>query len=208
MTRRLVILTMLSVLLIGGVACWLSLPTEPVYNGKKLTDWIYCSKTVRYSHNPDGLWFTRRDEEADSAIRAVGTNMFPVILRMLATTDGKFKTRIISFVNGQSIVKYHLHSADEKADAAASAISVLGEPAKLLAPSIFQLGTDSNAKVRVHALRAIESLIYPDREWARSQHALDHLVSSSFFQDPDAQVRRAAFLSFSLLHPPTIEQCF
>jgi hypothetical protein len=65
MKRRCVIVTILNVCLLGVVAMnvW---PWEPVYQGRKLSKWLEHS-----------------GEEADNAVRHIGTNALPYLVRWI-----------------------------------------------------------------------------------------------------------------------------
>src|SRR5579871_4977307 len=131
MTRRRVILLALSVLLIGIIVYCLLPPAEPVYNGKKLSEWLRISikpipiNGLRYASTAPGSPYRDR-RDALSAIRAIGTNGLPTIRRLLCSRDGSIKRGLKEFVNTRKIFGLHLATDVEKVNMAVQAIDTLG----------------------------------------------------------------------------------
>jgi hypothetical protein len=75
-----------------GVIAWLALrePPEPTYQGKPLSAWLegyVSSGRIRY---------VERDSDTDEAIRQIGANAIPVVLRMLRESDSQVKSALRS----------------------------------------------------------------------------------------------------------------
>jgi len=84
MTKRpwLGLAALLAVVMLGVMALWFGPGAEPLYKGQPLHFWLQgYSPTARLHSNDPGPGPTRG--EADDAMRAVGTNAIPDLLRML-----------------------------------------------------------------------------------------------------------------------------
>src|ERR1043166_357001 len=86
MTKRWRIAAALSLVAIlsGLFVCLASAPREPVYEGRALTDWLYhhvTSSAAIPAYNSPG-WL-----QADEALRAIGTNAIPTLVRMIGAKD-------------------------------------------------------------------------------------------------------------------------
>lgn len=83
------IITVALVLL--GFASWtISHPPEPTYQGKRLSYWL-----ERY-HPYSGFYGEPGPDQADDAIREIGTNAIPVYLRILRETDSPLRIKFAS----------------------------------------------------------------------------------------------------------------
>src|SRR3954452_17069213 len=90
-----IVLVVLFVVIVGGVG-WLVLrPHEPVYQGKRLSLWI------------EGYWHAKHPEEINEAIRQMGTNTLPYLLRIMRTRDDSpLKLKLVELAAKQ---KWDLH---------------------------------------------------------------------------------------------------
>ena len=66
-------------------------PPEPVYQGRRLSDWLKAHD--RFSR-----------EEAEEAVRRIGTNAIPSLLGMFRAKDSALKTRFIDLVEKQDFI--------------------------------------------------------------------------------------------------------
>jgi hypothetical protein len=92
---------------------------------------------------------------AAKAIRELGTNAVPHLLRPVYLRDGKFKARCVQWARKQSIVK--VRSAEEKRGQALSAMSVLGADA-LWAWVEIVTNDLADPEVQVYAAKHISTL--------------------------------------------------
>ena len=90
-------------LAIAGAAGWLTLtwPREPTYNGKPLTYWL-----EHYLPPPTniGSSYALSDPAAAEAIRRIGTNGIPTLLRLLRAYDSPLKLRLIALAQRQHLI--------------------------------------------------------------------------------------------------------
>jgi hypothetical protein len=132
MKRRRVILATLLIAILGGFA-WFVLPAppEPVYQGKRLTFWL---------EDLNGTRATQAERaKAEEAIRAIGTNAIPTLLRMLRARDTPLKLRLIALAQKQHVFKIHHTSAQELNMQAAEGIRLLGPAAASAVPQLIRL---------------------------------------------------------------------
>ncbi|MDB6067029.1 MAG: HEAT-like repeat protein [Pedosphaera sp.] len=86
---------------VGGVA-WLALrPGEPMYKGKRLSVWlkVYDSAAGYKPYSP------ARQKEADDAIRSIGTNAIPTLLRRIRAKDSASTLWLVSLAEKQRVFK-------------------------------------------------------------------------------------------------------
>jgi hypothetical protein len=113
---------------------------EPVYNGKKLSAWIRDLQPVGTWVGGPVIWSFRAfagspysEQNAWEAIRNIGTNGVPLLVRRVRQQDSAVKTNLIHFIRKQSWVgskiRARLQTSDEKRAQALRALSILGPKA-------------------------------------------------------------------------------
>src|SRR5262245_13961741 len=125
-----IMLAILVVAAFGGVVWLVQRPSEPVYEGRRLSFWL-----TGYDQ-PEHDELTRT--EADEAVRHLGTNAIPTLLRMLRAKDSALTRRVV-----QSVQKHHLlkvrHTPDwQQHKQAVSAFERLGAGAKEAVPALIE----------------------------------------------------------------------
>lgn len=112
--RRSFIFAFLLITIVGGTA-WLTLirrrPPEPSYEGKPLSYWL----TGLYPYS-EGVQLTNvpKNFESMKAVKYIGTNAFPMLLRRLEAHDSAFVLKVKHLVNNQKIVKFKSRIAIDK----------------------------------------------------------------------------------------------
>ena len=158
------ILILFAVIVTGVIVYCLLPPDEPVYNGKKLSDWLRIAikplplNGLRLPSTAVGSPYRNR-LNALSAIRAIGANGFPTILRLLRSRDGSIKRALKEFVNGRKILGLHLATNEEKLTMAVLAVNTLGPDAIPLLPDLIEVGQDPDPKLRGTAIGVIYSMM-------------------------------------------------
>ncbi len=130
-TRRLIWLAALA-LAVGGTA-WLllSLPeSEPVYQGRRLSAWL-----AEASESTDA----DAQSQAVHAIRTIGTNALPSLIRMMRVKDSRLKLAMLRLVRKQQLVKFELEQASDLHTRAAYGCSLLQSEARPAIPALMQL---------------------------------------------------------------------
>jgi hypothetical protein len=129
-----VLLTMAAV-----VSAWLGLrQREPVYHGRRLSDWL----TAYRLHGLAGVetWQVRvEQQEADEAVRHVGTNALPTLLRMLRAQDSALKVRFIGLAARQHLIQVNYIPAEEMHYRACWAFGVLRAKAWSAVPALIEI---------------------------------------------------------------------
>jgi HEAT repeat protein len=140
-------LAILLVAVVGGVG-WLVLPPlEPVYKGERYSMWLddYISSQGHLS-------------EAETAIRHIGTNALPQLLKMLAAKDSHFKEFAIKLARKQSLISIGRPEAGWTQYRATAAFKVLGADAKLAVPGLIALLEGNESDMRWCVLDALSSI--------------------------------------------------
>src|SRR5436190_3993435 len=107
--KRRILLVALLVVVVGGII-WLCLqlaePPEPVYKGKPLSYWFEGYTYKRNRQQPP------THDQADEAIRQMGTNALPILLRMLQLPNLTLKERFLAMAQTQHFIKISYAPSD------------------------------------------------------------------------------------------------
>ena len=151
----------LRVVLVAAVSAgvWLALrPIEPVYEGKSLSVWAEQYGTNHFSYSgshPGG----KLEQEAQIAIRNIGTNAIPFLLSIMHTKPSPLKQRALNFIptemeerfNLPTIIDYQ-NELNTRRGWGAAGIIALGSEAKPAIPTLFLMLKDSDAMMRAMAI--------------------------------------------------------
>ncbi len=147
MSKRAGILIATVAVISAVTGTWLAWNREPVYQGKSLTAWL---EEIDYQQSP-------RDEKSSNAIEAVrqiGTDALPRLLKMLQARDSVFKLTAMKFLNRQKLLKIRIHGADHWKRRARRGLWALGpkaEPAIPILEQQFFSGNDDQGSAAVLA---------------------------------------------------------
>jgi HEAT repeat protein len=136
-TRRIIGIVFVVVVMV--VAFNRLIPREPEYQGRPLTSWLKkfgdgdTNNSLTWERWPD---LTPAQMEAAEAIRQMGTNSLPYLLRALTNQDSKLKLIVMSVLHKQSRFKVPVPMADEDRRRAALALHALGPMAKPAIPEL------------------------------------------------------------------------
>jgi HEAT repeat protein len=141
-------------------AAWFFLKhREPVYQGKTLNAWMeQCNKYLLASKNSPEL---AKREEAQAAIRQIGTNALPALLGMVRARDSALKAKLIALGRQQTLFKLPFKPAGYYHGKATWGFGALGAAAKPAVPALIELLQDKDKEVRASAATCL-SLIGPD----------------------------------------------
>jgi len=95
---------------------------EPVYGGKELSQWL-----EEFSRAGRG----QINQEAENAIRQIGTNALPFLVADLCREDSPHKLALMQWYNQWSSIKFHFHPWVDRRGPALMAFYVLGNAGKL-----------------------------------------------------------------------------
>ncbi len=152
-------LALLLVAVLAALASSLFSAREPAYHGKRLGVWV-----EQYYQEFDS-WKRTGTSEARTAVRTIGTNGLPALLRMLGATDPPLKRKILALAKKQSLVTLPMRPAEHYRWLAGWGFSALGPMAKPAVPAIIELLKDKDPAVRAAAAHAFSS-IGPEAEAA------------------------------------------
>jgi hypothetical protein len=137
--NRILLIGLLAVVL-GGFA-WLAFrqnQPEPFYQGKPLSFWLagYDGQSYAYTHpmGPPGP----TSDEANAAIRQIGTNAVPTLLRMLQQRHSRFKVTIMGLLHSQHLIRIPYASTNPNFRAL-SGFETLGATATDAVPLLIEL---------------------------------------------------------------------
>jgi HEAT repeat protein len=143
-----------------AVACILTMvlwpaEKEPVYEGKKLSAW------VQQLNNPLGEWGTATETiEAGNAIRSLGTNALPLLLRWVAYDPAPAKRATYRLLKDWRFdsPSRSLQRQETRSGNAVAAFRCLGSNAISVLPQLNQIMTNSSS--RESSFRARDSLAF------------------------------------------------
>lgn len=185
MKRRRIILISAAVLLVAGVVvCCLTGPTEPTYKGRKLTSYLR------------GPWEQVDGQQDDNphfgpdvaAIRAIGTNGIPTLLRLVAAHDPPWKARAISWLNSQKIIHMDIRDARRRRELGVLGFYILGEIAIPAVPELVGLTHHRDPAIRMAALQSLLDVA--------AGKVVDLEVLNRMVLDPAGEVEEAAAYDF------------
>jgi hypothetical protein len=130
-------------------------PSEPHDGGKCLSHW---ARDV-IATDPDGSCSSPeiklRNQRAEAAIRAIGTNSLPLAMAFYHARDGKFKDWIVKCSEGISdflSVDVHIAPEEEKWAEGDGSLYALGPDAKAAIPSLLAILQGRDAYIAQHAM--------------------------------------------------------
>lgn len=128
-TRVKIALAALFVVVLGLIA-WENLgEREPTYRGKSLSYWLELS----------GRGVGGGEAEAEVAVRHIGTNAIPTLLRLIQANDSPIKRKMAVLASRLSVIDFHFTTADTQWTHAYNGFHVLGEDAKGSVPALIEL---------------------------------------------------------------------
>jgi hypothetical protein len=191
------------VLLVGctvGLAFYFSRPKEPSYQGRTLSQWL-----KKYDFNSrirEGILTESKMREPEQAVRAIGTNGIPTLLRMLTAKDPPGMWELETFLIKIGFGARLCHAAEKVPDACNGFI-ILGREAQPAVPALVHIvatqprdGTDLGRTATYHCLFSIE----PDKK------ILLPLLTEQINQTDQIAAYRAAWIIAQLYQPEDARQ--
>jgi hypothetical protein len=159
--KRRIILIVLCVFLAAGFGWLLLKPSEPVYKGKTLSEWL-----EEASHS-DYFGYEDTTPESVLAIRRIGTNALPYLVKMAAYKDTRsqqfldeFYSKLISLLHLASQGERKISLQNQLQNRAQSGFYIIGSAAKPALPALIALLDDRDSQVREAAADCL-SMIGP-----------------------------------------------
>ncbi|MDB6122076.1 MAG: hypothetical protein JWQ71_1069 [Pedosphaera sp.] len=182
----------MAMLLLGVVVVYRCLFQEPAFRGKTLTYWLEKLDHETYmpsaSHSNDP-----RIIGPIRAIKEIGTNGMPTLIKLLNSKDTIGTCSLESFVHWLGWRSFHITKASEKRSLACNGFEVLGKEGMPAVPRLIQLTKTGNEDVRLDALECLIS-IKPNKDIMLP-------VLTELFNQSDTELTREAAYWLSSLYP-------
>ena len=147
--RAQIALAVVAVAIVSVVVWQVCRQREPVYQGKRLSVWLddyFRIKEVR----ADATY-----ESGEVAIREVGNNALPTLLKMARARDSKFKRKVAELIFRKSRGSIRLHNDWEAHRKAILGFTILGPTAASCVPSLVNSLTSDDSSVRCTAANCL-----------------------------------------------------
>ena len=145
--RRNVLLLLGLLVAIIGLACFFLSQREPVYQGKRWSEWF---KSL--DHLPpctaEKQIFTGQQAQAVEALQQIGAQAMPLILHELRAKDSPFKLKFMRWAQQRSLFKFDYSLAPSRRDKAMAVCAWLGTNAAPALPHLIELLRDPDPNVR------------------------------------------------------------
>lgn len=173
-----------------GLAAWQVLrPPEPVYEGRRLSGWL-ADLDLNSARSP---------LRASQAVRAMGTNALPALLRMLLVEDPLWKKGLIALNARQAYVQLHVSQAAVVRYRAVDGFRVLGASAKDEVPALMGvLNSPRDVEVRAAAAAALGAI------GPAASAAIPMLLKAA--NTPDPHLRENAIIALASIQALDQEQ--
>jgi hypothetical protein len=145
---------------------------EPSYGGRHLSNWLALLD----------LESSRPSEQAVCAVQALGTNAFPVLMRMICSTDPMWKQALIALNARQPFLRVAVTPASVFRNRAIQGYIALGARAKNNVPALIHvLETESSPEVRASVAAALGGI------GPGAKSAIPALLRATEDQSPDVR---------------------
>jgi tetratricopeptide (TPR) repeat protein len=171
--------------LIAAIAASLGIYSrEPSYQGKSLSYWL--SRARRSG----ALAYDQKNPEAAqcrTAIRTIGTNAIPPLLRILRTKDSALKRAAIDLMERQHYINLPIQSFEEQKEQAEVGLYLLGELATNAIPALIEIMEHPPSAYSEHVAATTLMRMYPARlvstpHWLPAQQWADWYVQVGMVQ--------------------------
>jgi HEAT repeat protein len=109
-----------------ALAAYVTRPREPVYMGKRLSEWL-----LNHDHN--------NEDALKEAMKATGTNALPLLMEMLDAKDSRVELWLKRVARRQNFIEWEPTLASERNIIALFALSALGASAQPALPKMREL---------------------------------------------------------------------
>ncbi len=131
--RRFILAGLVPAALICGIALMMALPTEPAYGGTRLSAWLDQLCALDSVHQP-----AQRAPQVQ-AVRAIGTNAIPWLLKEYRHRGGVWTWRLNQLLNKQRLIKHRFRDANDRLHRATVGFRALGEMAEPAIPDLLAI---------------------------------------------------------------------
>ena len=168
---------------------YLSTPKEPRYNGRPLSEWLDLFA--------DSLPTDPDFQPSTNAIRAIGTNAIPFLIKWAQTRHSKTETAAINWLNARLPARYRISTAEQRWTRAAAGFELLGESAQSTWPLLAQWVSGKDPALRSRGLQYLES--------TKADKATMVPLMRRLLDDPDTNFQFGAIIYFCDVDPEEAE---
>ncbi|MDB6067666.1 MAG: repeat-containing protein [Pedosphaera sp.] len=130
-----ILFALIALAVVGGIVWAVIYSHEPVYQGKGLSAWL---------EDLDDPHPGPKKDRAEEAVRHIGRDAMPEIIRILKRRDSSLKERSMKWLSEHHFFKAAYHPVIESQSRALRACSVLGPQAKAAIPAMVSLVNESS----------------------------------------------------------------
>jgi hypothetical protein len=174
---------------------------EPSYQGRTLTDWLNdCSVYPPQGFGEYPRAFNPRVLAAEHAVKEIGTNAIPVLLKMLQTGDSttELKIEINVLLDRQSLIGFRFRPGYDYRNLAVFGFEILNKDAAPAVPALIGLLTNEHATGLYDVIHAVGNigpaakdavpalLTHLDDELASTRYAVSYALTKI---DPEAAAK-------------------
>jgi uncharacterized protein YmfQ (DUF2313 family) len=123
--------------LVGVIVWGIVREREPVYQGKRLSAWLEHYPILTSPAGAD--FYQRQAQEADEAVRQIGTNSIPTLLRKIKAIDSPLTIWFMGMASRQNVTRTRFTPAEEWNWYAAMGFRALGSDAKQAVPMLLEI---------------------------------------------------------------------
>ena len=166
---------------LSGVVCYVARQREPVYHGKSVSAWLRQFQQVKSDPERVVPRLEISQSEELTAIRLMGTNALPTLLRLVQDRDSSLRRKVLDLLVKLRVVEWRPESATVHHTMALDGFTALGPIAKPAVPALITSLNDSDAEVRRWAASCL-GVVGPAAEAAVPalvQHLADPAVSEA-----------------------------
>jgi hypothetical protein len=208
MKRHRLMLLLIIVLPACILALYLHHNREPRYEGRTLTQWLEDIDHTATFHSPTDKFPAARSH----AIKQIGTNAIPFLLKKLAARDTAFEKSMKSLLARQSLIHIHFTPPLYDPTHGLLGLQILGKDADSAAPALALLTQSPDQTTRLLALHSLY-LIKADKEaflpvLLRLLHDQDSVVRGKSAERlneiyPEEAEKAGVYTNFPNLKPTT-----
>jgi hypothetical protein len=187
MKRELVFAGIAALVILGFLVFRPTGPKEPEYQGRRFSAWLNEYHQARWN----GKRFSDPHatmQAAEQAIKAIGTNGIPTLLRLLQGNDLKRKEKLNALLDKQSLMHLRFERSSLQRGLAMSGFEILGSEAMPAGPALVQGLQSPDWSQRRYTL---ECLFLIDQN---KKVLLPELVQAFHNSDPGIQRQTADYL--------------
>lgn len=140
--KRVWIAIVVAFVALAGVIGWQVVkPSEPdlVYKGKRLTKWLAPHPYLEANSSTTRIL----TPEAEEALRQIGSNAVPTLLRMLRARDSALTVKLMRLVQSQHVIKVEYIPANIWNASALEAFNILGSNGQSAVPELIRIASNN-----------------------------------------------------------------